>query len=862
MFLVHLRSALGFISGVGVGDANDIICLEGERQALLEFKKGFIDDNGMLSSWGSEDENKNCCNWKGVNCRQTSHVLELHLGAYQNNRVQRLQGMITPSLLALTHLTLLDLSGNNFNQSHIPEFIGSLINLKYLDLSYADFGGPIPLQLGNLLHLQNLNLEGNNLTIIENLKWLSRLSLIKDLDLSFTNLSVANDWLEVVSGLPHLTTLTLWYCNLPPMSLSSLPPFNYSKSFTSLESLYLGGNQFDTIPKSFGNICTFRELDLSSNNLNGQLFELINNLSAGCARDSLEVLDLSWNQITGSLHNLAIFPSLKEINLHHNNINGTVPKTIRNLFNLEVLSFSSNFLHGVISEVHFSNLSKLRYLHLSNNSFTFEFSFNWVPPFQLEAIFLGSCMLGPRFPNWIQTQRNISNLDISYAKISDTIPMWFVDLAPTLRVIDFCSNHIDGWLPDLSTKCLYLEKINLSANLLEGPLPLLPTNLSILNLSENRFSGSISSICKINGGLLKHLDLSNNLLSGQLPNCFMHWPSLVILNLAGNNFYGEVPSSLGLLSQLKTLSLSNNSFSGNLPLSLKNCSLLTFINFENNRFFGKVPTWIGEDLPQLIILILRSNKFYGSIPLNLCWLKYLRILDLSINDISGSIPQCIDNFTAMAQKGNSSTDIISSDYSYSSGENFIIGEAYVDSARIVWKGREDMYSKSLGLVKIINLSSNKLTGKLPSQILSLLQLVGLDVSKNNLIGEIPQMIGRLKNLETLNLSSNQFSGEIPSSMSELTFLNHLDLSDNHLSGKIPSSTQLQSLDASCFAGNPGLCGPPLSQKCWSGEQTPNQSEASEEYGDEFWKWFYATTGFGFVVGFLGVCGSLLLKDSW
>ena len=294
MLLVHLSPFLGFISGAGVGDANNISCLEGERLALLEFKKGLVDDNGLLSLWGSEDENKNCCNWEGVNCNQTGHVLELHLSLQQC-----LQGMITPSLLALTHLTLLDLSWNNFNQSHIPEFIGSLINLKYLDLSNANFSGPIPLQLGNLLHLQNLNLEGNNLTIIENLKWPSQLSLIKDLDLTLTNLSVANVWLEVLSGLPHLTTLNLWSCNLPPMSLSSLPPFNYSKSFTSLESLLLGGNQFDTIPKSFGNICTLRELDLSSNNLNGQLFELINNLSTGCAKDSLEVLDLSGNQIRG-----------------------------------------------------------------------------------------------------------------------------------------------------------------------------------------------------------------------------------------------------------------------------------------------------------------------------------------------------------------------------------------------------------------------------------------------------------------------------------------------------------------------------------------------------------------------------------
>ena len=58
--LVHLRRALGFISGVGVGDANNISCLEGERQELLEFKKGLVDDYGKLSLWHREDENKNC----------------------------------------------------------------------------------------------------------------------------------------------------------------------------------------------------------------------------------------------------------------------------------------------------------------------------------------------------------------------------------------------------------------------------------------------------------------------------------------------------------------------------------------------------------------------------------------------------------------------------------------------------------------------------------------------------------------------------------------------------------------------------------------------------------------------------------
>lgn len=99
----------------------------------------------------------------------------------------------------------------------------------------------------------------------------------------------------------------------------------------------------------------------------------------------------------------------------------------------------------------------------------------------------------------------------------------------------------------------------------------------------------------------------------------------------------------------------------------------------------------------------------------------------------------------MAQEGDSSIDIISSTVINFPHQHLTFERNYVDSARIAWKGREDEYRKNLGLLKIFNLSSNKLIGKLPNQISSLLQLVGLDVLENNLIGEILQMIGKLKN---------------------------------------------------------------------------------------------------------------------
>ncbi|KAK4571389.1 hypothetical protein RGQ29_029987 [Quercus rubra] len=750
----YLRPALGFISGVGVGDANNIRCLEGERQALLEFRKGLIDDYGRLSLWQSEDENKNCCNWEGVLCsNQTGHVLELHLSGSQDDGMKPFRGMISPSLFELPYLTFLDLSSNDFNQSHIPKFIGSLNNLKHQDLSWANLSGPIPHELENLSRLQYLNLGRSDLKIIENLKWLSHMSTIEYLDLSSTYLSVvANDWLEVVSYLPNLKTLSLWLCDLPPLSLSSLSHFNYSKSFAPLETLDLHHNQFVHIPKSFGYICTLRELYLSSNNFNGQLVELMDNLS-GCAKDSLEVLDLSKNHITRLLPNFSIFPSLKNLNLSENELNGTLPKSIGNLSNLELLN-------------------------LSSTSLSLKFSLDWVPPFQLDRIYLTSCNLGPTFPNWIQTQRKVSFLEISDANISDTIPAeWLEDLPSTLMDLNISSNQIHGQLPNRVL------------------LPLFPTNLTFLNLSKNRYLGSISSLCKINAQLLAFLDLSDNMLSGRLPNCFMHWRKLIVLNLSGNNFFREVPTSLGSLSGLKTLNLNNNNFSGELPSSLGNCSSLIVMDLGKNRFSGKIPAWIGESLPRLFSLSLHSNKFAGSIPLHLCWSKDLQILDLSLNDISGTIPQCLNNFTGMTRR-----------------------ELFYREFKLP--------GRILGILKIIDLSRNKLTGKLPSESLSLL-------------------------------------GEIPSSISNLTFLSVLNLSYNYLFGKIPSSTQLQSLDAFAFAGNLGLCGPPLTQLC-PGEETPNQSEPTddvikdkEEDEDEFRTWFYIGIGFGSPIGFWGVCIALV-----
>ncbi|XP_030953146.1 receptor-like protein EIX2 [Quercus lobata] len=189
----------------------------------------------------------------------------------------------------------------------------------------------------------------------------------------------------------------------------------------------------------------------------------------------------------------------------------------------------------------------------------------------------------------------------------------------------------------------------------------------------------------------------------------------------------------------------------------------------------------------------------------------------------------------------------------------------VDSVNVIvgWKGNVYEYGKNFGEMRSIDLANNKLTGKIPDEICSLIELKALNLSGNMLTGMIPQNIGQLEQLESLDLSRNRLFGSLPASMVALHYLGYLNLSYNEFSGRIPTSTQLQSFDSDRFIGNLGLCGPLLIEKCPEDvTSNTNRSENYQEDGDEFWRCLYIGTGLGFIVGFWGVSGSLMLNRSW
>ena len=162
---------------------------------------------------------------------------------------------------------------------------------------------------------------------------------------------------------------------------------------------------------------------------------------------SLVYLDLGENRFDAStLMSLCNVSSLNYLDLSFNDMQGSIPSEIGQLSKLQVLDISSNSLTGVLSEDHFAKLGELKSLNLSENLFTLNVSSWWVPPFQLREIMMSSIKVGPLFPVWLRTQKEVQSLEMQNAGISDSIPNWFGVLCYEIYIVDFSNNNLT-WNP-------------------------------------------------------------------------------------------------------------------------------------------------------------------------------------------------------------------------------------------------------------------------------------------------------------------------------------------------------------------------------------------------------------------------------
>lgn len=817
-------------------------------------------------------------NWVNA-LNQLPSLIELHLSSCN------LFGYI-PSLPSLnfTSLAVLDLSSNSF-VSKVPNWLVNISSLQHIDISFNGLYGRIPLGLGELPKLMSLHLRGNgNLTASCSQLLRGRWEKLQVLDLASNKLHG-----ELPSSFENFTSLT--YLDLSDNAIE-------------------GG-----IPGSIGKLCNLNSFYLSGNNMTGTLPEFLHGIDNCPSRrplPNLEYFVMSHNQLHGKIPDWLVRPeNLAELRLAHNLLEGPIPVSLGSLKNLAALELegnklngnlpdglgqlselshldvSSNQLTGMVTEDHFSKLSKLKILRMSSNSFNVNVSANWIPPFQVSSLGMGSCALGPSFPAWLKSQSEMRHLDFSNASIFGSIPNWFWYISSHLIHLNMSHNELQGWLPNQIPVAFASEiAIDLSFNLLEGPVPVMP-GFTLLDLSHNLFSGAIPWNISYHMHYISFLSLSHNQLIGEIPLSFGEMsfvtvidlssnnltgripPSLAncslldVLDLRSNSLFGTIPGSLGQLPLLRSLHLNDNHFCGDLPTSLRNLSNLETMDLGNNQLSGKIPTWFGEGFPFLRILILRSNAFSGELPPEISKLGSLQVLDLAKNDLTGSIPASLGDLKAIAQVRKKNKYLVYGKYV---GDG--VGHYYEESLNVYVKDRSLKYTKTLSLVTGIDLSDNNFTGNIPYEITKLSGLVVLNLSRNHITGQIPEGMSNLHQLSSLDLSSNRLSGTIPSSLSSLSFLGSLNLSNNNLLGAIPYTGHMTTFDAPAFTGNPGLCGPPLPVMCSgvgdpshdSGKGQSNINDANDE--GLFDNRFYLSLGLGFAAGILVPSLVLAMKRSW
>ncbi|KAL7241978.1 hypothetical protein ACSBR1_014536 [Camellia fascicularis] len=211
---------------------------------------------------------------------------------------------------------------------------------------------------------------------------------------------------------------------------------------------------------------------------------------------------------------------------------------------------------------HIGNLSFLSYFNITTNTFH------------------------GHLPGELGRLHHLNVVDFGVNNFGGDVPPWFGNL-PKLQYLHLRKNSITGSVPASISNISTLETLDLMFNFLEGRVPeeigCLP-KLKWLRMRFNHFSRSIPpTIFKISS--LELIDFTYNMMFGNLPkDLCVFLPKLEILALSGNEFDGQIPSTLGECRELQIISLSYNKFTSFIPKAIGNLTLLQILYLGGNNF--------------------------------------------------------------------------------------------------------------------------------------------------------------------------------------------------------------------------------------------------------------------------------------
>ncbi|XVF81445.1 hypothetical protein PTKIN_Ptkin15bG0155700 [Pterospermum kingtungense] len=621
-----------------------------------------------------------------------TNLKELHLGGVN------ISSKVPQNLGNLSSLTSLSLSNCSL-QGPLPSSIGELTKLEYLSLSDNQFSGQIPSSLANLTQLTYLSLYENSFSP-GTLSWLGKQTKLTHLSLFQANLygeipsSLGNLTLLTYLGLDSnqlMGPIPFWLGNLTRLTVLDLGTNKLQGqipksifNLVNLRVLYLDSNDLNGTLKfeSFLNLKNLIALQLSDNNLS-----VLINITTNGTVPKFRNLELASCNLLEFPYFLREQDELEFLELSENKIHGQIPKWVWEMSkeSLLLLSLSGNFLTGFDQPI--LPMTKLGVLDLGNNNLQGSIP---IPPPSIVLYNVSSNSLTGEFTPLLCNSSYLAYLDLSTNNLSGVLPQCLANLSVTLEILDLHNNHFVGSVPQLCKKGSQLRMIDFSQNLFQGQLPRslakcgmvetlnmgnnqlndtfpfwlgkLP-ELRMLILRGNQFHGAIE---EHKGNLelpkLHIIDLSFNRFSGDLPSQqFQNWIAMKVVNASNLSYlqaniefqdfvYDPFTYSVTMTSKatereykkvldfLVVIDFSSNSFEGCIPQNIGNLKALWQLNLSNNALSGHIPPSLGN-LSNLESLDLSHNNFSGEIPTELLQLTFLDFFNVSDNNLTGQIPQ-------------------------------------------------------------------------------------------------------------------------------------------------------------------------------------------------------------------------------
>ena len=742
----------------------------------------------------------------------------------------------------------LNLSFNNLVDT-LPFSLGNLKNLSTLNLYYNNLTGNIPLSASLNNKLSTINVSYNHYTfdILEslkkNFKGDSTLIIINSPQDTIIPIQQSGNKLWVSVGGTSNKIFYTWNLNGNKLitingDSSYIPKFPglYTviaydsligvslRSTTDTVNIYVQPNSNDSLSlvdfyNNTGGINWTNKMNwLQSTPLSSWYGVTLD--TAG----KVSSLTLGTNNLKGSIpSSIGALSNLKTISLGYNNLSGSIPTSLGNLTELTYLNLTSNNLTGNIP----ITLSKLNTLQVSYNKFTFA---------GLESI--------------VSKMRGDSMSYFSISPQDSTVPIIQTGNKLSFSVGGTPKNVTYRWYLNGSI----LTTIKGDSTYTPNASGIYTVNAydSVLKFYIYSSRDTMNIYIKPNtDDSLALVDLYNSTnginwknKAGWLTSPVCNWHGVILdstgrvatINQSSNNLVGNIPNSIGNLSNLNRLNIGTNLLSGIIPSSINKLNNLTYLNIANNNYnFSSfepiLQSLIGDSTlsfiykPQKAFPIHQTGNqlsvSVGGTPNSISYYwSYNGIYLTTINGDSTftcnqsgrysvnafdsilgmTLSSKIDTVTIYIKPNPIDSLAMVDLYDSTQGALWLHNTNWLTAAPLAtWYG---ISLDSNGRINKIALYSDSLRGNIPYSLGNLSGLKYLGLNTNELTGNIPSTLGNLSNVEIFYLYGNQLTGTIPTSLGNLSNVRVLEVGQNKLTGTIPPSLgNLHNVDTLYLWGN-------------------------------------------------------------